>query len=306
MGKGLMWRIRRKFQILAYDLTSPEFVSKIYFKHMMGYKLNLKNPKTFNEKIQWLKLYEWPNNDLAIECGDKYTCRKYLEKKGLSEYLPRLLGDWEAVDEIPWEQLPNRFALKVSNGCGENIICSDKSTLNINRAKAQLKKWMREDFGKYNAEPHYSKMKPHIICEEYLGGEMIDYKFCCFNGKVGYLNVISHPNNTIMVAGFLSNGEPAPFRRTGDAMFYENACIPEHFEKMKVLSEKLAIDFPFVRVDWYEVNGQIYIGELTFTPNGGLGKIEPQMYEDYWGQKIEIDDLIDAYNKGTMKLRDRK
>lgn len=292
MDKGIIWTIRRKLQVLAYDLTSPEFVSKIYYKHMMGYSLNLKNPTMFNEKIQWLKLYEWPNNPLAIQCGDKYTVRSYIEDKGLGQYLNELIGVWENIDDIPWDKLPNQFALKVSNGCGENIICEDKSKLNVERAKKQLRKWVKEDFGKYNAEPHYSKMPTHLICEKYLGGNMTDYKFFCFNGKVGYMNVTSHPNGNILIAGFTADGNPTPFKRTGDAVYDENAKLPKHFGQMKELSEKIAADFPFVRVDWYEVDGKVYIGELTFTPNGGLGRIEPREYERYWGDQIDLTELM--------------
>lgn len=297
MGKGIIWEIRRKLQVLAYDITSPEFVSKIYYKHMMGYPLNLKNPTMFNEKIQWLKLYEWPNNPLVIQCGDKYTVRSYLEAKGLGSYLNDLIDVWENVDDIIWEKLPNQFALKVSNSCGQNIICEDKSNLDIKKAKRKLSKWYKEDFGKYNAEPHYSKMPKRLICEKYLGGNMIDYKFVCFHGKVGYLNVTSHPNGTIVIAGFTADGKPAPFRRTGDAVYDENAKLPEHFEEMKKLSEKVAEDFPFVRVDWYEVGGRIYIGELTFTPNAGLGKIEPREYERYLGDQIDLTELMAKRNE---------
>lgn len=297
MGKGILWEIRRKIQVIAYDITSPEFVSKIYFRHMMGYSLNLKDPKTFNEKIQWLKLYEWPYNKLAIRCGDKYTVRGYLEKKGLKDFLVDLIGVWESVEQIPWDKLPMQFAIKVTNGCGENLICSDKSKLNISKAKKQLKRWMKEDFGKFNAEPHYSKMKPRIICEKFLGGEMTDYKFCCFHGKVGYLNVVSHPNGQICIAAFMNDGSIAPFRRTGDAVYKKDAKLPKQFERMKTISELIAKDFPFVRVDWFEVNGRLYIGELTFTPNGGLGKIEPKKWEKYWGDQLDISALQEKRTK---------
>ena len=297
MGKGIVWKIRRKLQVIMYDLTSPEFVSKIYFKHMMGYPLNLDNPTMFNEKIQWLKLYEWPNNPLAIQCGDKYTVRAYLKKKGLDMYMNELIGVWEKAEDLVWENLPDQFALKVSNGCGENIICEDKSKLDIKKAEKQLKKWLKEDFGKFNAEPHYSKMPAHIVCEKYLGGDMIDYKFVCFGGEVGYLNVTSHPNGSIVIAGFMADGQPAPFRRTGDAVFNENAKLPKHFEEMKEISKRIAEDFLFVRVDWYEADGKIYIGELTFTPNGGLGKIEPREYEKYLGDQIDLTELMEKHKK---------
>lgn len=300
MGKGWLYSVRRKLQIVFYDLATPELVSKVYFRIMMGEKLDLENPKTYNEKIQWLKLYEWPNNELAVRCGDKFTVREYLEEKGLAKYLPKLIGVWESAEDISWEKLPDQFAIKVSNGCGYNIVCDNKETLDIKQAKRRLSRWMKEDFGKYNAEPHYSRMKSHIICEEYLGGEMIDYKFYCFNGEVGYMNVTAHPNGMLKSAIYLSDGEVAPFKRTGDSVQLEDSSIPVHFDEMKKISEYLAKEFPFVRIDFFEVEGKIFIGEMTFTPNGGLGKIEPIEYDYYWGSKIDISQLIEKHRRNKF------
>lgn len=296
MGKGLLYEVRRKLQVFAYDVTSPEFVSRIYFRYMVGTRLNLKNPQTYNEKIQWLKLYEWPKNELAIRCGDKYTVRGYLKEQGLSNYLVKLIGVWDKVEDIPWDDLPNQFAIKVSNGCGYNIVCNNKKSIDITKAKKKLAKWMLEDFGKFNAEPHYSKMKPRIICEEYLGGQMIDYKFYCFGGEVGYLNVTAHPNGKLYSMIYLSDGTVAPFRRVGDSEPLQDAKLPIHFDEMKHISASIAKSFPFVRVDFFEVEGKIYIGEITFTPNGGLGKMEPKEYDRYWGDKIDISSLIERKN----------
>lgn len=298
MARSVFYKIRRMGQVAALKLTSPEFVSKIYFKHLLKYSLNLKNPKTFNEKIQWLKLYEWPNNPIAIKCGDKYTVREYIEEKGLGEYLNDLLFVWESVDDIDWDKLPKQFALKCTHGCGYNIICEDKSKLDISAAKKQLNKWMKEDFGLFNAEPHYSKMKPRIICEKFLGGEITDYKFYCFHGKVEFMYIaygFGHGINET-IAFFDKHGNKAPYKRTDYPMF-EDAVLPENFEKMKELSEILCQDVPFVRVDWFEENGKVYFGELTYTPCGGLMKIEPIEYDTIWGDMLDISGEKEAYGK---------
>ena len=290
---GIIRRIRRQLQVYAYDLTTPEMVSKFYFRYLLKYPLNLKNPQTFNEKLQWLKLYEWPENPIAIQCGDKYTVRAYLEEKGLDSYLNDLIGHWEKVEDIDWDSLPNQFAMKVSNACGENIICEDKSRLDIEEAKKKLNMWIKRDFGKFNAEPHYSKMKPHIICEKFLGGDMVDYKFFCFGGKMKFMYIAQgfghHINERITF--FDENGNKAPYRRT-DYPIYQEAVAPDFFEEMSILSEKLSEGLPFLRVDWFEHDGKIYFGEMTFTPCGGLMKIDPIEYDKIWGSWIDISGLI--------------
>ena len=285
--RGLFYDIRRKLQVIIYDLTSPEFVSKIYFKKYMGYRLNLKKPKTFNEKNQWLKLYEWPNNLLAIQCGDKYTVRSYVQNHGLGEYLNDLIGVWDNVDDIDWENLPKQFALKVTNGCAYNIIVNNKDEIDIKVIKKQLRIWMKEDFGKFNAEPHYSKMKARIICEKYLGGDMIDYKFYCYDGRVEFCYIAQGNAKEKKFTFFNRDGSIAQFQRE-DYVPYLEAKLPSRFKDMIKLSEILAKDFIAVRVDWYEVDGSIYFGEMTFTPNAALIRLNPPEFDLKLGEYIHL------------------
>ena len=288
--RGTIYDLRRKLQTVLYDMTSPDFVSRLYFRMYMGYRLDLKNPRTYSEKNQWLKLYEWPNNPLAVQCGDKYTVRSYIEEKGLGELLNDLLGVWEDVEDINWDLLPDRFVLKVTNSCACNILCDDKSKLNIPEAKKKLKRWMKEDFGKFNAEPHYSKMKSRIICEKYLGGEMVDYKFYCFDGRVEFSYIAQGKGKTKQITFFDRDGKKAPFQRT-DYTPYSKARVPDQYRKMIELSEQLAKDFICVRVDWYEVDGRIYFGEMTFTPSAGLMLLEPKEYDEILGDLIHLPDV---------------
>lgn len=289
-SRGIIYDFRRKMQIIAYDLTTPEFVSKMYYRIVLKEKLNLKNPHTFNEKLQWLKLYEWPNNDIAIKCSDKYLVREYIEQKGVGNYLNELYGVWDNANDIDFDKLPNQFVLKCNHGCGYNIICDDKNRINFDDTRKILNKWMKENFGKFNAEPHYDKIKHKIICEKYLGGNITDYKFFCFNGNVEFMYIASGFGKGIeeQVSFFDSEGNKATYRRT-DYPVMQDAKLPEKFEEMKQLSEKLSKDFPFVRVDWFEENKKIYFSELTFTPCGGLMKIEPKEYDSIWGNLLNID-----------------
>lgn len=151
--------------------------------------MDLKNPKTFNEKIQWLKLHDYPNNQLVINGADKYKVREYVKKKGLGDILVPLLRHWDRPEDIDWEKLPDKFVLKCNHGCAYNILCNNKNAFDKDDAIKKIKKWMKEDFGAFNIETHYSKIKPHITCEKFLGDCIVDYKFFCFNGKPEYIYI---------------------------------------------------------------------------------------------------------------------
>ena len=270
MKRSIFYKIRRKLQCLAYRLTSAEFVSKIYFKHVLKYKLNLQNPQTFNEKIQWLKLYEWPKNPVAIQCADKYKVREYIKKLGKEEILNELFFVWDTEKDIIWEKLPNSFVLKCNHGCGYNIICSNKNELDEKIVKKRLASWLKEDFSLFNAEPHYAKISPKIICEKYLGANVINYNIYCLNGKVVFFSV----------AGGLGEGCDeflTYYNADGSIAEFENKAykskpqkLTSHLGQMIELAKILAGELPMVRVDFFDIDGNIVFSEMTFTPGGGL------------------------------------
>ncbi|GAA0676523.1 MULTISPECIES: ATP-grasp fold amidoligase family protein [Clostridium] len=287
----LIYLIRRKLQVLAYRITSPELMSKIYFRIVLKQKLNLITPRTFNEKIQLYKLRYCPNNKTVITCSDKYRIREYLEEKKLTAYAVPCVGFWENVDDIPWNELLKRFVLKCNHGCAYNIICKDKDSLDIEKSKKLLKKWMKEDFGEFNAEPHYSKIKRGVICEEYLGDGvsdfLIDYKIHCFSGNPRFVLICSgRAQHSAEYKYYDMEWNELQYSTTGSSSFE----MPKSFELMRKISEIVAKDFPFVRVDFYEVNGKPYIGELTFVPAGGLDNTLPPAAD------IEIGKLFDISN----------
>lgn len=289
-------KIKREFNnkklILQYKI-GPEYASKKIYKKAFNKELNLDNPKTFNEKLQWLKLYYWPQNEKAIQCADKFRVREFLSERGYGEYLNELYFDWESVGEIDWNKLPDQFVIKCNHGCGYNIICADKSKLDIEKAKKSIKKWMKQKFGHFLAEPHYDKIKPHIICEKFLGGNMVDYKFFCCNGKVEFMYIAEGfgEEGVKKISFFDKFGQEAPFKRS-DYPAYDNVKKPQKFEEMKKMSEVLSKDFPFVRVDWFEVEGKIYFSELTFTPGSARIPFEPEIYDEKLGELLDISELI--------------
>ena len=296
--RSLFYKLRRKLQVLAYNMTSPIFMTKIYYRICLGKKLNLENPQTFNEKLNWLKIYEWPNNDLVIKCSDKYLVREYLKEKNMEKYLNELYGVYNDPEEIDFEKFPNEFVLKCNHGCGYNIICDNKNNIKIDKVKKQLKKWLKEDFGKFNAEAHYNKINHKIICEKFLGNEITDYKFYCFNGKVEFMYIASGFGLGIneQMTFFDKNGKIAPYQRNSYNI-KRDAELPIYFNEMKKLSEELAKDFPFVRVDWFETENKIYFSELTFTPSGGFLDINPEKYDLEWGKLLDINLEMNKYKK---------
>ena len=291
--ESIFHKIRRALQSLLFRVTSPKFVSKLYFRFFMKRKLNLENPTGFNEKIQWLKLYDYPFNDLVIKCADKYDVREYIHSKGLDSILNDLYFVCDDVSNINWEDLPNQFALKCTHGCGYNIICGNKKELDIKKAKKSLKRWMKQKFGDYFAEIHYNKMEPKIICEKFLGGDIVDYKFYCFHGvpKFLYMSTGLGDYTNAKIAFYNIDKSSADFGRNDFAKL-DDASFPKHYDEMIEIAKTLSKDFLFVRVDLYEFEGKIYFGELTFTPAGGLMKFEPEYYEQYFGSLLDITKSI--------------
>ncbi len=294
---GAVYNIRRKMQLLAYDIFGPEFMSKVYFKIVLGQKLNLKNPQTFNEKLQWLKINYWKNQKAAIQCADKYAVRSYVQSIGKGEILNDILFAWDDASEIDWDKLPEQFVLKCNHGCGYNIICKNKSDLDEAETRKKLNKWMHEDFSKFNAEPHYAKIKRKIICEKYLGDDVINYNIYCLNGKVTFFSV----------AGGLGNGEDEHltyYNPDGSVAAFKNKSFPAVADKlsallpqMEELAEFFAKEFPLVRVDLFDVGGRIILSELTFTPGGALIPFDPTEADLELGKKLDISDIMKEATK---------
>ncbi len=291
-SRGLLYLLRRKAQILAYRITTPEFVSKIYFKYTLHYKMNLKNPRSFNEKLQWLKLYAWPKNQTVIQCADKYAVRNYMKDRNLGEYLNEIIDSWTDAKDIDWDSLPNQFVLKCNHGCGYNIICKSKEKLDIAKTIVLLDKWMNEDFGEYNAEPHYSKIKRRIICEKYLGDNVINYNFYCFNGKAIFFSR----------AGGLGEGTDeylTYYNIDGTVADFKNRSYPVKEEtlspilaQMVNLAEYISKSFCMVRVDLFDISGKIILSELTFTPGGAIIPIEPVEKDFELGSILDISEVM--------------
>lgn len=290
---SIFYKIRRKLQVFAHMYLSDEFMSRVYFRIVLRKKLNLKNPCTFNEKIQWMKLYYYPKNDKIVKCTDKYTVRDFIKEKGYDYLLTPLIGVWDEVKEIEWSDLPESFVLKCNHGCAYNIVCTEKKLFDVKQAQKKLNGWMKEDFGAFNIEIHYSMINTKkIICEKYLGENLLDYKFFCFNGKAKYLYVSKNLINDrqAQMGFFYTDGKKMALTRD-DYQDIDNILLPNFYDKMLSVANDLSKEFPFVRVDFFVTENRFYFSELTFTPGAGMMPFNPEQFDYEWGKEIDISNL---------------
>lgn len=264
-----MKNILKKF--LDY-LPDSLYLRVLYF-HIFRKPLNLKYPKTFNEKLQWLKLYD--RNPIYTKMVDKYEVRKYIKNIIGDEYLIPLIGVWDDVNDIDFDLLPNQFVLKCTHDSGSVYICNDKKNFDIDKVKQDINKHLKKNFYYVGREWPYKNVTPRIICEKYmedsLTKELRDYKFFCFNGYVDNVMIcldrhINDPkfyffNKKWELLRLNIRGKEAP----KDFTIPKPDCIDKMFE----IASELSKNIPFVRIDLYECNGCIYFGEFTFYPQGG-------------------------------------
>ncbi len=262
----------------------------------MGRALDLKNPQRYTEKIQWYKLNY--KDQRMIQCVDKYEVREYIKQKGLGSILNECYGVYSHPDDISFSDLPDEFVVKNTLGTGGNsvILCDNKKALNITRLKKTLTMWINDRSyikGGGREWPYYSGRKPRIIIEKYIKTEgprgLVDYKFMCFNGKVEYCFVLCDRKLGVLVKEgvFDRNFNQLDVGEVGDEI-PEGIEKPDNYEEMIVVAEKLANDFPHVRVDLYDVSGKIIFGELTFYDSSGYSIYEPDEFDYRLGSVFEL------------------
>lgn len=271
---------------------SDEKYLKIKFKNTLGYALNLNEPKTYNEKLQWLKLHD--RNPLYTQLVDKYEVRKFIAEKIGEEYLiPLIGGPWDSVDEINFDSLPEQFVLKCTHDSGGVIVCRDKAALDIEAAKAMLKKRLGRNYYWANREWPYKNVKPRIIAEKYMedeSGELRDYKFFCFNGETRILFIATDRISETEETKF--DFFDMDFRHLDIKNGHDNASCsiakPQSFEKMKELCAALSKNLPHVRVDLYEINGKPYFGEMTLYHWSGFVRFSPEEWDKTMGSWLVL------------------
>lgn len=243
----------------------------IYLQYYQSKKkfLNIRNPKTYSEKMQWIKIHG--HLERYAKFADKYDVRDYIERTVGEKYLIPIYGHWDNFDDVPFEVFPNKFVLKATHGSGYNFVCTNKSKVDMTALRHEANRWMNENFYIFHREKQYKKLKPKLICEKYLEdetGELRDYKFTCSNGHIDFIEIHSNrsKNHTVQ----LTDGE-------WNVLPYETIAAtpvhplpkPKNYSEIVEVVQKLSHDFSFVRVDLYLVSERIYFGELTFTPGDG-------------------------------------
>ena len=289
-----------------YKMLPFDIYLKAMYRRYVGGKLNINNPKRFSEKIYWLKKYN-PKNQLALmqEIYDKYSARQYVSKKIGEGHSPRLYGVYERAEDIDFSVLPEKYVLKVSQSNGFNIIIDGRISLSQEEIVAQLSKWLRLARDKaliekrMKEEAYYFNGKAVILCEEYLEDEngvaAMDTDFYCFNGEPLFHEVYFD---------YIVDGKPNPEGCVKNIYRLDGTFIPvsitkkidggkarpeyKNFDQMVEIARALAQDFVFVRVDLYNVNGKIYVGELTPIPSGGNIVIDPIEYDYQWGEELHL------------------
>lgn len=269
----------------------PQYVA-IQYEYYNKKKIDLKNPTEFNQKVQWLKAFYHP--PILHQLVDKYAVRSYVEEKIGANYLNECISVHDRISDINFEELPNRFVIKVVNGCGYNIIVPDKSQLNIRKAKLKLLKWVNKDqYKRSGKEWAYKGVKPRIMVEKFMEeighSSLKDYKFYCFNGKPKFVEIHLDRNTDHKSSFYDLNFQQLPFRDVEEHETIQTSIEkPEQFEEMILLAEKLADKLPFVRVDFYYFENRIVFGEMTFYPGDGRADFQPEEYNKILGDMLEL------------------
>lgn len=273
---------------------------KLQYRIKTGHKLNLTNPKRFTEKLQYYKLHY--RNPQLIQCVDKYDVREYVESQGLKNILIPCYGVYESVDDICWENFPGSFVVKDTLGGGgaSVILVKDKDQENIGKIRERCREWMAIDAHAKDAGrewPYYNGKRHRVIVEELLEadeteGGLVDYKFFCFHGEVEFFYVMGDRKvgSSVSVTIFDRNKKELPVKRVGDVL-YENAKIPDNIDRMIDIAKRLSSDFPHVRVDLYNVKGQIFFGELTFYNASGYMQYDPDDFDITIGECFDIEKM---------------
>lgn len=281
------WLIRQHYKRRILIRLCPKRTLERKFKQKLGYKPNLENPRTFNEKVSWFKLYV--RDPRTTRCADKYAVREYVAEKIGEEHLVPLLGVYDSVEEIDISKLPREFVFKPNHESARVILCHNKDAVDWRKQADVMKNWLRENYYYQTGEWQYKNIPPKILCEKMLHGDIIDYRFFCFNGQPFYADITKDDRNggvhkeifVDMQFEYIAKGVGNPA--------FSAFKKPDQWEEMMQIARILSEDFPFVRVDLYNLEGKVYFGELTFTPADGMDAYLPRELDKTMG------DLYDVY-----------
>lgn len=275
--------------IINYD--DKKYLKFIY-KERMGKELNLANPRTFNEKLQWLKLYN--RDPYYTKLVDKVEVRNHVKKMIGNEYLIPQIGVYSSPKEIDFKKLPEQFVLKTTHDSGTVIICKDKNSFDQKKAIKILKRRLKRKYFYLFREWPYKNVKPKIVAEKYMASpeqpSLNDYKFYCFNGEPKVMMIIIDRGTNTKMNFYDMNFVKLDVQQCFPN-FSQEIEKPKQFEEMKKLCKILSKDMPHVRLDFYIINEKVYFGEYTFFDSAGLDRFEPEKYDEIFGQYIDLEKI---------------
>ena len=276
--------------------VSPVAYVKHQYKYITHHKLNLKNPVRYTEKLQYLRLFVYPKDNLVIKAASRDGAREYVKEKGYEDLLIPIYGIFDKFDDIDFDKLPNQFVIKCTHACAFNEIVRDKSKFDKIASRKKFNKWLKTNYGNQTIERHYSPIKPRIIVEQYLGeidSLPTEYKIHVFNGKARSMYVVTGRGVDIRYNNYYIDWEEFDGSQfNGWKKREEKLPIPSNWDEMVKIAEKLGEDFPFVRVDLYNINGKIYFSELTFTPAKGTLILDDDKCDFEMGEWLDISKYL--------------
>ena len=296
--KMFFWKVRARIATMFARLLPDDVYLKWIFPARVGYPLDLKTPKTFNEKLQWLKLHD--RKPEYTKMVDKVEAKKYVASIIGDEYIIPTIAVYDSVEDIDFDALPQQFVLKCSHDSGGIVICRDKNKLDKKAAIAKLRKGLKQNFYWQNREWPYKNVKPRIIAEQYMedtwkpNASLVDYKFYCFGGEPTYCQVIQDRDTTETIDFFDMDWQHQDFvglnPAAGPAAGPAALCPqkPKNFDVMKKIAGDLSKEKPFSRIDLYEINDHTFFGEITFFPLSGFGVFSPEQYNEILGKLITM------------------
>lgn len=286
--RAALWLSKRRL----YYLTDEKYLEYEYYAKLKK-RLNLDNPILFNEKVQWLKIHD--RKDIYTIMVDKYEAKKYVANIIGKEYIIPTLGVYNKFDDINFESLPNQFVIKCTHDSGGLVIVRDKKKLNVKEVRKKINKSLRRNYYYYGREWPYKNVKPRIIIEKYMEDKsdkaMRDYKFFCFNGKakIMYLSEGLENHSTAGISFYDMDFKLTDCKRKDYRQIDYAPKKPKNWEKMKDFSNVLSKNIPHLRVDWYEINGRLYFGELTFSTCSGMLPFEDEKWDKKLGDLIDLN-----------------
>lgn len=292
-------KVKRAFALPFRNVIrvlSPVSYVKHQYRYITHHKLNLKNPTRYTEKLQYLRLFVYPKDPLVIKAASRDGAREFLKEKGYENILIPIYGIYDKFEDIDFDKLPDQFVMKCTHACAFNEIVRDKSKFDKASSKKKFDKWLKTNYGNKTVEKHYSHIKPRIIIEKYLGeidSLPTEYKIHVFNGVAKSMYVVTGRGKDIRYNNYYIDWKEFDGSQfNGWKKREEKIPVPKNWDEMVKIAEDLAKDFPFVRVDLYNIDGKIYFSELTFTPAKGTLILDDDNCDFEMGEWLDISKYL--------------